>query len=166
MKSGFTHESSKNITQEWYTPPWIFEALGLEFDLDPCAPIEGADWIPAKKRYTIIDNGLVQPWNGLVWLNPPYGNKITRWLARMHQHRNGVALVFSRTDTKWFHRYASKADALLFMEGRICFFDGDNGVAGGHPSVGSILLAWGEESIDALKRVSHLGFLVVNKENA
>lgn len=38
---GFAHESTKNITQEWYTPPFVFEKLGLEFDLDPCSPMNG-----------------------------------------------------------------------------------------------------------------------------
>lgn len=34
--SGFTHETAGS--PEWYTPPEIFAALGLTFDLDPCAP--------------------------------------------------------------------------------------------------------------------------------
>ena len=38
MTSGFTHESTYNESKEWYTPRRIFDALGLEFDLDPCSP--------------------------------------------------------------------------------------------------------------------------------
>jgi hypothetical protein len=46
---GFTHESQNNVSVEWYTPPWVFQKLGVEFDLDPCQPPEGIKWIPAKK---------------------------------------------------------------------------------------------------------------------
>lgn len=28
----------KSATVEWYTPPYIIEALGNNFDLDPAAP--------------------------------------------------------------------------------------------------------------------------------
>src|SRR5262249_4266353 len=43
-------------TSDWYTPPEIFKALRLVFDLDPCSP--GRDhWVPGKKIYTIDDDG-------------------------------------------------------------------------------------------------------------
>ena len=69
-KKGFTHDSVANKTVEWYTPKWIFNALNLKFDLDPCQPVGGIDWIPANKYYTIEDDGLKQDWSGNVWLNP------------------------------------------------------------------------------------------------
>ena len=46
------HEPSVGATCEWFTPPEIFEALGLEFDLDPCSPGPG-HWVPARKIYMI-----------------------------------------------------------------------------------------------------------------
>ena len=60
----------KAATVEWYTPPYILEALGNDFDLDPCAPKK--DWYTAKKCFTKEDDGLVQDWKGFVFLNPPY----------------------------------------------------------------------------------------------
>jgi hypothetical protein len=45
-------------------------------------------------------------------------------LEKMHYHRQGVALVFARTDCKWFHDYVAKADAILFLKGRVKFVDG------------------------------------------
>jgi len=77
---------------EIYTPPLIFQALKLEFDLDVCAPEGGLPWIPAKKHYSIVDDGLVQTWNGLVWCNPPY-SKPKPWIEKFIEHGNGIILV-------------------------------------------------------------------------
>jgi len=55
---------NKTETVEWYTPKNIFDNLGIEFDLDP-ASSENAKNVPAKKIYTIKDNGLEKNWGGL-----------------------------------------------------------------------------------------------------
>lgn len=123
-KMGFTHDDKINQSPEWYTPAWIFEKLGLSFDLDPCSPPGGLPWIPAKNHYSVEDDGLNKPWSGRVWLNPPYGTHTPDWLAKMHRHRNGLALVFARTDCRWYHDYVIKADAILYMQGRVSFIDG------------------------------------------
>lgn len=59
---------------DYYTPKDVFDALGLEFDLDVSAPPGGVPWVPAKRYYTLEDDGLTQPWFGRVWMNPPYSN--------------------------------------------------------------------------------------------
>ena len=59
-------------------------------------------------------NGLKQKWHGTVWMNPPYGKFTENWLDKFIKHNNGIALVFSRTDTKWFQNYVKKSDAVLF----------------------------------------------------
>lgn len=160
-KTGFTHDSIKNASVDWYTPPWIFERLGLEFDLDPCAPPGGVSWIPAANHYSIQDDGLSKHWDGFVWLNPPYGKHTPDWLARMHRHRNGVALVFSRTDCRWFHDYVAHADAILFMKGRVQFVDGLGVTNGGGPGSGSMLVGWGEKAVFALSGLQDIGMLVL-----
>lgn len=38
QRKGFTHESAYNESKEWYTPPEIFNALGIKFDVDPASP--------------------------------------------------------------------------------------------------------------------------------
>ncbi len=58
VMSGFAHESTHNISVEWYTPPEIFTALGLAFDLDPCSPGPGKSFVPARRHYTVADDGL------------------------------------------------------------------------------------------------------------
>jgi hypothetical protein len=89
------HQSAAMLNDEWLTPPEILQALG-PFDLDPCAPIK-RPWPMAAEHYTVEDNGLAQPWVGRVWCNPPYGLETARWLNRMAQHGNGIALIFART---------------------------------------------------------------------
>lgn len=162
MKTGFSHEERGSANADWYTPPWVFDRIGLEFDLDPCQPPEGVPWIPAKTRYSVHDDGLSQIWFGRVWLNPPYGKQTPAWLDRMNTHRNGIALVFSRTDCKWFHDSISKADAILFLRGRIRFIDGLSVSKGTGAGTGSLLAAWGAENVAALERMKDAGFLVHN----
>ena len=160
MQTGFTHESAHNESKEWYTPPAIFERLGLQFDVDPASP--GAlvvPWIPAKVHHTVKEDGLHVPWCGKVWLNPPYGQDTPRWLAKLVGHGNGIALVFARTDTEWFHQYAVRADVLCFMRGRIRFISGSGKVGTSCAGAGSLLLAYGEECAKALLS-SGLGWMV------
>ena len=153
---GFAHESTHNESQEWYTPPEVFTALGVTFDLDPCgAPPPYQDHVPAIKRLTLAENGLVAPWEGLVFMNPPYGTDTPKWMRRFVQHQNGIALVFSRTDTGWFHQVAPGA-LLCFVKGRIRFYKPD-GTQGGTPGAGSLLIALGSEAKRALY-ASKLGF--------
>jgi hypothetical protein len=161
-KVGFSHESQTNVSVDWYTPPWIFERMGVTFDLDPCQPIGGVPWIPAHFIYTEVDDGLTAPWFGRVWCNPPYGKHTAAWLAKMHNHRNGIALVFARTDCAWFHDSVAKADAILFLRGRIKFVDGLCATGNSGSGNGSMLIAWGDYNVDVLKQMSDLGHLVMN----
>lgn len=157
---GFTHDDKNNKSVDWYTPCWLFDALGLRFDLDPCQPKAGIPWIPATIHYWEEIDGLALPWFGRVWLNPPYGSHSEKWLEKMHHHRNGVALQFARTDTRWFHDYAAKADALLFLRGRVAFVDGLNATKGSGAGAGSVLIAWGPDCVAALRSMQHLGLFM------
>ena len=38
--------------------------------------------VPAVKRYTEAQDRLSQPWTGLVFVNPPYGQVLPRWVAK------------------------------------------------------------------------------------
>jgi hypothetical protein len=84
----------------------------------------------------------------------------------MHLHRDGLALVFARTDTKWFHRYAAKADAVLFIEKRIAFVDGDNSSEQSGTGAGSMLIAWGPKAVAALYRWKEIRGGVIMQNNA
>jgi hypothetical protein len=146
-------------SDEWYTPPEIFGALGLTFDLDPCS--SGDDYVPARHRYTKADDGLSKEWIGLVWMNPPFGgrNGQVPWLERFFDHGCGIALVSARTSAAWFHDHAPQADALLFPKGKTKFLRPD-GTLGPSPWSGVVLMACGEASRQALKQ-SGLGLYLV-----
>ena len=85
------HEPSIGATDEWYTPPEIFTALALIFVQDPRSPGPSFCHVPAQKIYTKEDDGLYQPWLGLVWLNPPFGRR----RGQVPWYRNSSATVMA-----------------------------------------------------------------------
>lgn len=149
---GFLHDKVRNKTKEWWTPPFIFEALGIEFDLDPCSPGKRhVPWIPAKSHFTIKGDGLKKAWFGRVWMNPPYSTQTIKWIKKLAEHGNGVALVYARTDTVWFHQYALQADAMCFLSKRIKFIRSEDiDIKGGGAGAGSVLIGFGEKCAQAV----------------
>lgn len=149
---GFTHEPPNGGSPEWFTPAWVFSALGCIFDLDPASPIAGpVPWIPAKKFYTEREDGLKQDWEGFVWLNPPYGRGIKAWTSKMANHENGLLFVYARTDTEWFHEDVIRAGAIYLLRNRVKFNTDFNGSTAGSPGCGSLLAAYGPVADRALK---------------
>ncbi len=124
------HFSSK--TDDWATPQDFFDELDKEFGfvLDVCASKENAK---CTFYFTRDRNGLIQGWrdlqarvgHGAVWLNPPYGREIGKWMAKAYEESllgaTVVCLVPSRTDTNWWHEYVMKAHELRFIKGRLKF---------------------------------------------
>lgn len=141
---GFHHQAAgRPRSVEWYTPPELFAALGVAFDLDPAAPPGGVPWVPATRHFSWAEDGLAQPWNGRVWLNPPYGRDTGRWLDRLVAHGDGLALVFARTDTRWWQRTVPQATAVCFVAGRLRFVPGAEQPAPGTAGAPSALIAYG-----------------------
>jgi DNA N-6-adenine-methyltransferase (Dam) len=162
------HENSIGASDDWHSPPEIFRPLGLRFDLDPCAPIDRTHYfVPADNIYTKNDDGLIQPWHGLVFMNPPFGGGSDRcvrrghvpWLRKFLDHANGIAIVRAYTSSDWFHDYVvPHAETLLFPRGKTKFIrpDGTIGTAPGH---GIVLVGMGEVANIALMR-SGLGLCI------
>jgi len=151
MAAGFAYEN--NQADHWLTPPEILKPLGL-FDLDPCG---FPGWVTAWRHYLLPDeNGLLLPWSGRVWCNPPYGREIPKWVERMALHRHGTMLIFARTDTQAFAGVWKCADSILFLTGRVRFFrpDGTRGDAGTAPSC---LAAFGPQDVAALTVAANSG---------
>lgn len=145
-KSGMgSHESSRMLNDEWLTPPEIIYELG-PFDLDPCSPIN-RPWETAIDHYSKIDNGLSKRWGGFVWLNPPYGKMAYRWLEKLSQHNNGIALLFARTETKMFQKLVwGQATSILFIYGRLKFYDVNGIESKVNSGAPSVLIAYGKEA--------------------
>ena len=148
--------SGAALKEEWLTPRYIQEPLGI-FDLDPCAAIN-QPWRTAQVHLTINHDGLSKPWHGRVWLNPPYGRKTGEWLARLADHGNGIALIFARTETEMFFEHVwNKADALLFIEGRIHFCHANGTPARANAGGPSVLVAYGLTNVGILRNCSIKG---------
>ncbi len=98
-------------SDDCYTPRWVFDAMGLHFDLDVAA-LPGGPWhVPCDRWYTAQDDGLSQPWDGLVWCNPPY-SAAEQWIARWEQHAQGCLMTQVASRQSWRHRLYGAADAL------------------------------------------------------
>lgn len=143
-------ERSAKATDEWYTPKGIIDALG-RFDLDPCAA-ERPLWPTADTMWNRHDDGLSKEWYGRVWLNPPYSRPLVEmFMRRMAEHRNGIALMFNRCDSRMFQEYVfDAADGILFLKQRIKFYRED-GTRGDSPGCGSVLIAYGEDNLEVLR---------------
>lgn len=153
------HQSARMKNDEWLTPPEIIRALGA-FDLDPCAPAR-RPWPMAASHYSQADDGLTRPWFGRVWCNPPYGREAGKWLDRCAEHGDAIALIFARTETDDFFRHVwSRADGLLFLQGRLHFHYVDGTRAPANAGAPSVLVAYGQKNMLALELSGLPGALV------
>lgn len=145
-----SHQSASMFKDEWLTPPNIIESLGV-FDLDPCSPVF-RPWDTAILHYNINDDGLSKEWEGRVFCNPPYGLESAAWLKKLADHGNGIALIFARTETKMFFEHVwKKADALLFIEGRLFFHHVTGERASANAGAPSVIIAYGKNNVDCLE---------------
>ena len=133
---------------EHFTRKWLFDAIGIEFDLDVSAPVQFKTHVPAKDKYTILDNGLKQPWHGNVWCNPPYSQP-TPWVEKFIDHRHGIALL-PMTRGKWWFKLWNEADAIMPVAHNLKFElpDGKTKPITFNP----VLFAFGDSNIEALHK--------------
>jgi hypothetical protein len=175
------HEQSVGATDEWYTPPHVFTAMGVRFDLDVSSPGHNVvPWIPTDAHVSSAFDGLTARWDGFVWMNPPFGgrNGLVPWLERFFDHGNGVALVPDRTSAPWWQRFSPRADRTLFVAEKLKFLTPDpilgsrknkDGTrtpqpsefpglyVGSQPAQGTCLLAAGDRGYEALEAAERAG---------
>jgi hypothetical protein len=140
---------SPNI--ERYTPREIFIGLNCLFSLDPCAPLE---YCPSHdycgERYILPQNGLELPWEGRVWLNPPFHrNEVKKWISKLAQHGDGIALVTSYFTSSWFQE--NPPDGLFLLADRPRYIvpkKDSSTVTGRYPSM---LMSYGADCTEILK---------------
>jgi len=113
----------------WYTPPWLIDKARLvlgTIDLDPATCAAAQAIVRATQFYTEHENGLIQPWSGRMWINPPYSAP-TPWVRRaIMEHQAGritaaLILTNSYTETGWWQDVATVA-MVLFFRGRLNFW--------------------------------------------
>ncbi len=110
-------------TDVWATPQDFFDKLNaiFEFDLDVCALPENAK---CDRYFTPEDDGLKQFWQGVCWMNPPYGREISQWIEKAAETAKAghtvVALLPARTDVGWWQEHCLNRE-IHFIRGRLKF---------------------------------------------
>jgi hypothetical protein len=110
-------------SDDCYTPRWVFDAMGLHFLLDVAAPIGGPWHVPCDGYLTAEDDGLVEPWEGLVWCNPPY-SKFRPWAEKWATHPRGVLMGTYAPEMYATPTIFGAADAVAFVSVRFALPDG------------------------------------------
>lgn len=144
-------------SNNWRTPPEVFEALGDPvFDQDVAHPANAKTYVQCLNY--ISERSLERDWHGFVWMNPPYGgrNGLVPWMKKFIDHGNGIALVPDRTSAPWFQGFWPHVDLALFTR-KLKFIDVD-GVRGKSPENGSCLAAIGSQGCAALINAKEQGF--------
>jgi hypothetical protein len=135
-------------SDEHYTPKWLFDHMGIVFDLDVASPIGGSS-VPTHKYYTEDDDGLIQPWSGKVWMNPPF-SKPSPWVDKFVENRNGIALLVV-SKSKWFKKIWVEADGIMPTPPNFKFDRPD----GSNKSISfqTFLFAFGDECVQAIGKL-------------
>ena len=149
----FNYVNETVSSNDHFTPKWVFDLLGLEFDIDVAAPVNGVPWIPTKRWFSQADDGLTQDWVGLVWCNPPYSN-VEPWVNKMIIHRNGIMLL-PMVKSFWRLKVWNDADGICEPNAvdRIKFIHQGKEKEIMFPT---FLAAWGEVAVKALENVGRV----------
>jgi hypothetical protein len=139
-------------SDECYTPKSLFDQLDIEFDLDPASCPRELSAVPAARFYTVEDDGLSLPWEGRVWLNPPY-SKPAPWVDRFIDHGHGIALLPASSNAKWLDLLWAAAGGVA-LPARVWFHkpDGTTMTA----QFPTLLWAMGPDCVEAIGRVSRV----------
>ena len=154
--------SRTNKTDDWLTPPELVRSLGA-FDLDPCASRYQSQPLAAREYKLPEQNGLLLPWEGRVWCNPPY-SEMRAWCQRFMLHFNGIMICPMRSDVLWFWHAWQHASGILFIKGRTRFTSALVQSKMGNPTMQHVLIACGYENVDAIRRSNRTGILVTTRE--
>jgi hypothetical protein len=154
-----SHQKTVGDTQTWITPRWIIDALG-PFDLDPCAAYP-RPWRCADHSFT--RDGLSRPWEGRVFLNPPFDRyQVGKWITKLATHNCGTALLHARTEAEWFEPVWERAESILFLADRLYSHYPDGRRAEANSGAPACLIAFGAYDAERLK-TSRIGGYICTK---
>tara|TARA_R110000824_G_scaffold356193_1_gene543400 strand:- start:648 stop:1175 length:528 start_codon:yes stop_codon:yes gene_type:complete len=135
--------------QCWRTPTALFDRLNEEFGftIDAAALKDSAlceEWFGPDHPIGYRRDALAQPWNGVVWCNPPYGRGVNKWVekcaAEAKRGSTVVLLIMANTDTTYFHEHGWKATEIRLIRGRVKFLRKDGSPAGSAPKGSALLI--------------------------
>lgn len=115
--------------QDWETPDELFAPLNEEFQftLDVCAFEHNKK---CEAFYSEQDDALSKKWDGVCWMNPPFGS-LGKWVKKaFEESENGsvvVCLLPARTNTSWWHDYCMRGQ-VRFIRGRPKFKGAKHGL--------------------------------------
>ncbi len=141
-------------SDDWYTPPWVFNGLNIRFDIDVASPEGGVPWIPADTYFTENDNGLQQDWQGTIWCNPPYSAS-KKWCHKMVEHGNGIIVIRADLSSGGYIDVFESADAMWVPGRRLQFVNGHSETTSS-VTFTTCLFAFGYPSITALERIADI----------
>lgn len=148
-----------NTSDDFLTPPELVEAMGI-FDLDPCSSHRQERPL-ANLRYCFPeDNGLLLPWVGSVFVNPPF-SELKDWVSRFVLHADGVMLVPARVEVGWFWKLWQHSDAIFLTKGPVKYLCPDGKSPPGF--FGGAFCAIGRENVSRLHRIPLRGVLVKDR---
>jgi DNA (cytosine-5)-methyltransferase 1 len=140
---GAVEQDDDRTRDAWATPPILAANLVREFrcTLDVAASPSTAK---CSRFYTASDDGLSQPWDGVVWCNPPYSDP-SPWVKRAidEGHRGAVSVLLlpAMVGVSWFTLMSIAADWWTF-DRRIAFVPPAGVVASSSP-LGNVLAVFG-----------------------
>ena len=142
QESLFPMPQDCNTSDDYWTPKFLFDALGIMFDLDVACPPSGPPHGTARAFYTQETDGLASDWFGNVWMNPPF-SKTSPWIHKFMNHRQGICLVpFSKS--AWANKLWDDAEGALMLPSTLKFDQG--------PIFMPVMLAaYGDENVSALR---------------
>jgi phage N-6-adenine-methyltransferase len=161
---------SKIVTPKdnWGTPDWLFDLLDREFHfcVDAAALIKNAK---CNHYYDPLNDALCGNWyenaktlsiEPTFYLNPPYSaGNIDKFMAKaLEESQKGavvVCLVPCATDTKWWHKYAMKAQEIRFIKGRVRFvgFDEEGKQVKNSPTFSSCVVIFNRNVPEGYTRI-------------
>ena len=119
---------AKAKSTDWNTPMVVVEAVreafGGTIDLDPCS--NETSIVGATTEWRLPDqDGRVEPWDGNVYVNPPFGRGLAAWVEKALESQSAaetIMLLPAAVDTRhWQRLIFPNAAGICWVRGRLKF---------------------------------------------